>query len=90
MCRAGRDLIGVQNLMKKHQALQAELTGHEARITAVCEQGGEMVTEGHFAADDIQQKIKALQDRWNQLRVGLVAWGVYHTDGGVVTVWHLF
>ena len=66
---AGRDLIGVQNLMKKHQALQAELVGHEARINAVCEQGGEMVTEEHFAADVIQQKITALQERWNQLRV---------------------
>ena len=68
---AGRDLIGVQNLMKKHQALQAELVGHEARINAVCEQGSEMVTEEHFASDVIQQKITALQERWNLLRVRL-------------------
>lgn len=27
----GRDLIGVQNLLKKHQALQAEIGGHEPR-----------------------------------------------------------
>ena len=58
--------------MKKHQALQAELVGHEARINAVCEQGGEMVTEEHFAADVIQQKITALQERWNQLRVRVI------------------
>lgn len=38
----GRDLIGVQNLMKKHQALMTELTGHEPRIDAVCEQVGNL------------------------------------------------
>ena len=27
----GRDLIGVQNLIKKHQAMQAEINNHEPR-----------------------------------------------------------
>ena len=68
---AGRDLIGVQNLMKKHQALQAELAGHEPRINNVCQQGAEMVNDGHFAADEIQDKIKDLEERWNALKVGI-------------------
>ena len=42
----GRDLIGVQNLIKKHQALQTEISGHEPRITSVCKIGREMVNEG--------------------------------------------
>ena len=64
----GRDLIGVQNLMKKHQALQAELTGHEPRIESVCQSGQDMINEGHFAADDIQEKIDALKNRWQNMR----------------------
>lgn len=28
----GRDLIGVQNLIKKHQAMQAEINNHEPSI----------------------------------------------------------
>lgn len=42
----GKDLIGVQNLLKKHQALQAEIVGHEPRIKAVTQKGETMVEEG--------------------------------------------
>lgn len=44
----GKDLIGVQNLLKKHQALQAEIVGHEPRIKAVTQKGEAMVEEGIF------------------------------------------
>ncbi|XP_076454932.1 LOW QUALITY PROTEIN: spectrin alpha chain-like [Babylonia areolata] len=64
----GRDLIGVQNLMKKHQALQAELAGHEPRIQNVCGTGQAMIKDGHFAKDTINDKIRDLQDRWQQLK----------------------
>lgn len=43
---SGKDLIGVQNLLKKHQALQAEIAGHEPRIKAVTQKGNAMVEEG--------------------------------------------
>lgn len=46
VCPPGKDLIGVQNLLKKHQALQAEIAGHEPRIKAVTQKGETMVEEG--------------------------------------------
>lgn len=46
MFLSGKDLIGVQNLLKKHQALQAEITGHEPRIKAVTQKGEAMIEEG--------------------------------------------
>lgn len=46
VCFSGKDLIGVQNLLKKHQALQAEIAGHEPRIKAVTQKGNAMVEEG--------------------------------------------
>lgn len=46
VCFEGKDLIGVQNLLKKHQALQAEIVGHEPRIKAVTQKGDTMVEEG--------------------------------------------
>ncbi|KAJ8300491.1 hypothetical protein KUTeg_022010 [Tegillarca granosa] len=64
----GRDLIGVQNLMKKHQALQAEIAGHEPRIGNVCQEGNVMINDGHFAAEEIQGRIEELQDRWQSLK----------------------
>lgn len=64
----GRDLIGVQNLIKKHAALNTEIAGHESRIGAVCAQGDQMIKDGHFAADDIQKRTQDLLDKWNNLK----------------------
>lgn len=44
----GRDLIGVQNLIKKHQAMLAEINNHENRVRSVCQSGEEMVQEGIY------------------------------------------
>ena len=65
----GRDLIGVQNLMKKHQALQTEIAGHEPRITSVSGVGEEMIEQNHFAKDDIEKTIERLNERWQGLKV---------------------
>ena len=56
--------------MKKHQALQAELQGHDSRITEVCDQGQGMINQGHFASEDIQNRIDELKEKWNNLKVG--------------------
>ncbi|XP_030853592.1 spectrin alpha chain, non-erythrocytic 1 isoform X3 [Strongylocentrotus purpuratus] len=64
----GRDLIGVQNLIKKHQALNTEVAGHEPRITMVCKTGEQMLEEGHFANDEIATKVKGLEEKWKNLK----------------------
>uniref|UniRef100_UPI00358EF662 spectrin alpha chain, non-erythrocytic 1 isoform X2 n=1 Tax=Myxine glutinosa TaxID=7769 RepID=UPI00358EF662 len=64
----GKDLIGVQNLLKKHQALQAEIAGHEPRIKTVVHKGEAMVDEGHFAHEDISAKLGELGTRWEVLK----------------------
>jgi Spectrin repeat. len=64
----GRDLIGVQNLIKKHQAVLAEINNHENRIAAVCQSGQQMMDDGHFASDEIKQRVGTLNDHWTQLK----------------------
>nr|CAD7403707.1 unnamed protein product [Timema cristinae] len=64
----GRDLIGVQNLMKKHQAVLSEINNHENRMVAVCQSGQQMLDDGHFASDEIKQRVGALTDHWTQLK----------------------
>ncbi|XP_056875429.1 spectrin alpha chain, non-erythrocytic 1 isoform X4 [Takifugu flavidus] len=65
----GKDLIGVQNLLKKHQALQAEIVGHEPRIKAVTQKGEAMVEEGHFAGEDVKVKLTEVHGRWDTLKL---------------------
>ncbi|EZA49654.1 hypothetical protein DMN91_005852 [Ooceraea biroi] len=64
----GRDLIGVQNLQKKHQAVLAEINNHEPRVAAVCQAGSTMLQEGHFAAEEINNRLTALDEHWGQLK----------------------
>lgn len=75
--------------MKKHQALQAELAGHEPRINNVSQQGAEMIKDGHFAADEIQDKISELEDRWQTLKVRVsTTWtGYLHIKMTEVSMW---
>ncbi|KAJ8734488.1 hypothetical protein PYW08_013738 [Mythimna loreyi] len=64
----GRDLIGVQNLMKKHQAVMGEMAQHEARVDAVRAAGAALRDAGHFAADDIAARLQHLHQQWTQLQ----------------------
>jgi spectrin alpha len=64
----GKDLIGVQNLIKKHQAMMTEVNNHEPRIDAVSQTAQHMVEEGHFASDEIKSRLGMLHDHWNQLK----------------------
>ena len=38
----------------------AEIEGHEPRIKEVTQSGQDMINEGHFASDDIQNKLAGL------------------------------
>ncbi|KAL0850595.1 hypothetical protein ABMA28_012356 [Loxostege sticticalis] len=64
----GRDLIGVQNLMKKHQAVMGEMAQHEARVEAVRCAGAALRDAGHFAADEIAARLHQLHNQWTQLQ----------------------
>lgn len=64
----GRDLIGVQNLMKKHQAVMGEMSQHETRVSAVQAAGAALRDAGHFAHDDIAARLQLLQQQWTALQ----------------------
>lgn len=64
----GRDLIGVQNLIKKHQAVLAEINNHDGRIRAVIDVGRQMMEDEHFASDEIRNRVMSLNDHWDSLK----------------------
>ncbi|XP_076441755.1 spectrin beta chain, non-erythrocytic 5-like [Babylonia areolata] len=61
----GNSLTAVQNLMKKHQALESEIVAHEPLIDAVATSAQQMIRTKHFASGDIQTR---LDDLTHQLR----------------------
>lgn len=64
----GRDLIGVQNLIKKHQAVLAEINNHENRTVAVIENGEQLIKDHPLSSDDIKSRLDALKDHWHNLK----------------------
>jgi spectrin alpha len=64
----GRDLIGVQNLTKKHQIVCNEIANHENRIRSVCQIGEQLITNEHFASEEIHRRLTTLNDKWIALK----------------------
>ncbi|XP_050686605.1 spectrin alpha chain-like [Eriocheir sinensis] len=64
----GASLTAVQNLQKKHQALEAEIQSHEPVISTVNSRAQQMIRSGHFASADIEVKIKQLLMQLSQLK----------------------
>eukprot|EP00042_Codosiga_hollandica_P029214 m.159345 g.159345 ORF g.159345 m.159345 type:complete len:2437 (+) comp53015_c0_seq1:84-7394(+) len=63
----GNSLTGVQNLLKKHAALRAELDGRLKRVRAVEENANALCSLGHYAADDIKSRLAELRSKWEEL-----------------------
>ena len=59
----GRDLIGVQNLIRKHQGLEAELESRQARVDEVLRAGRAMTQRDHFASPEINDKVTGLSEQ---------------------------
>eukprot|EP00049_Salpingoeca_infusionum_P019358 m.361515 g.361515 ORF g.361515 m.361515 type:complete len:2425 (-) comp19658_c0_seq1:287-7561(-) len=61
----GRDLTSVQNLIKKHQLLEADVQGHKDRVDAVVQSADDMIKSQHFQADAIELRRQALVARYS-------------------------
>ncbi|KAK4313156.1 hypothetical protein Pmani_015473 [Petrolisthes manimaculis] len=64
----GTSLTAVQNLQKKHQALEAEIQAHEPVINTVNSRAQQMIRSVHFAAEEVENKIKHLLSRLSLLK----------------------
>lgn len=64
----GKDLVGVLHLMKKHEALEAEVSGRESRIKVVCQMGEGLKSGKHYAAKAIGVRGSALVDKWKKFK----------------------
>ncbi|EDO49575.1 predicted protein [Nematostella vectensis] len=65
----GRNLLGVQSLMKKMEGLESEINSHELLVQALLETGEQLVLRGHYAERDIGAKSQMLLELWEELRI---------------------
>ncbi|XP_073946334.1 spectrin beta chain isoform X1 [Choristoneura fumiferana] len=63
----GHDLTTVYLLISKHKALEADVAAHEPQLMSVAGVGDELVSQGHFGADRIQERLRDILSQWNHL-----------------------
>ena len=63
----GKDLTSVQNLLKKHALIEADVNSHQDRIDGVKIAADQFCSAGHFDAENIKAKHAALNDRYDAL-----------------------
>ena len=66
-CHLLHSFLGVQNLLKKQEAVDAEITAHEQLINAVISTAEQLLERDHYAADEIEARCAKLQDSWAEL-----------------------
>lgn len=59
----GRDVKSANNLIKRHQLLETDITSHEERVNEILIQAAEFVEADHFEKDEIEDRAKAVAER---------------------------
>ncbi|ELK37929.1 Spectrin alpha chain, erythrocyte, partial [Myotis davidii] len=64
----GRDLQGVQNLLKKHRRLEGELMAHEPAIQNVLDMAEGLGDKAAVGREEIQERLAQFVQHWEQLK----------------------
>ncbi|TGZ63077.1 hypothetical protein CRM22_007109 [Opisthorchis felineus] len=65
--KMGNSLLAAQQLLRRHRMLANEVENHRPRIDSVCQEGEQMIQEGHPRSDRFRKAIDELWDLWGQL-----------------------
>lgn len=63
----GKDLTSVLRLTSKHNAFRDEMSGRAGPLQQSVSEGRQLVAEGHFGAAEVTERIREIEDQWEQL-----------------------
>uniref|UniRef100_H2ZPE1 Spectrin beta chain n=1 Tax=Ciona savignyi TaxID=51511 RepID=H2ZPE1_CIOSA len=63
----GRDLTSVHSLLTKQKALEDEMNGRKAMLANAIAVGEDLISEDHFASQDIAKHISDINEQWKNL-----------------------
>ena len=64
----GKSLVEVQSMMKRHQLLEADIANHNNIVAMLVEKGEQLIKSNHQQSSEIDQVMKELVTRKDQLR----------------------
>ena len=62
-----QDPTNLQGKIQKHQAFEAELNANQSRLDAVDSTGEQLIDDGHYASDQIRERLDELHKLWAHL-----------------------
>lgn len=62
-----RDVSGVETAMSVLHGTKAEIDARDDKFETCTNLGKQLINDGHYAKDDIQEKLKALTEKRNQV-----------------------
>jgi len=65
---SGKDLASVQNLIKKHQLVEADIQAHEDCIRDMNGQADSLIESGQFETGSIQECRSSINERYERIR----------------------
>lgn len=66
-CVVYQDPTNLQGKIQKHQAFEAELNANQSRLDAVDNTGEQLIGDGHYASDQIRERLDELHKLWAYL-----------------------
>lgn len=64
----GKDLSSVQNLLKKHNLIEADILAHDDRVIDMNTQADDLVNSGQFDTPSIQDRRKSINQRFERIK----------------------
>ncbi|RWS03708.1 hypothetical protein B4U79_02448, partial [Dinothrombium tinctorium] len=65
---SGKDLASVQNLIKKHQLVEADIAAHEDRIKDMNNLADSLIESGQFDSATIREKRSSINERYERIK----------------------
>ncbi|KAH7971901.1 hypothetical protein HPB52_003666 [Rhipicephalus sanguineus] len=62
-----RDPVNLPSKTKKHAAFEAEILAHRGRVETLLNEGQRLVEADHYASDQIESRLEAVERLWAQL-----------------------
>ena len=62
-----QDPTNLQGKNQKHQAFEAELNANQSRLDAVDNTGEQLISDEHYASDQIRERLDELHKLWAHL-----------------------
>lgn len=62
-----QDPSNLEGKLERHTVFEAEIIANEGRVMRCCEEGRQLVSDSHYASEQIDQDVVDVEKEWKEL-----------------------